>query len=227
MAPSRAGTGPADRWTLVLPLKGGPGAKSRLRGGPELARAIAGDCLDAVLACPAVARTVVVTAHGPTAAAAAAAGALVVAESAPGSGLVAAVRDGVTSVRDGVTGGRTGPVGVLLGDLPALRPADLRAGLAAVETALAEHPAAPMAVVPDAAGTGTVLLAARAARALDPAFGTGSFAEHVRRGAVRVGLDSPRLRQDVDTRQDLLVALALGVGPRTAAAVAADTRSAG
>jgi 2-phospho-L-lactate guanylyltransferase len=227
VAPSRARPGPAGRWTLVLPLKGGPGAKSRLRGGPELARAIAGDCLDAVLACPAVTRTVVVTAHGPTGAAATAAGALVVAESAPGSGLMAAIRDGLAGVSGGLADVRTGPVGVLLGDLPALRPADLHAGLAAVETALGEHPAAPMAVVPDAAGTGTVLLAARTVDALAPAFGADSLAEHVRRGALRVDLDSPRLRQDVDTLADLLAAVTLGVGPRTAAAVAADTRSVG
>jgi len=216
---SRGRTCPAAGWTLVLPLKGGPGAKSRLGGGPELARAIAADSLDAVLACPAVVRTVVVTAHRPTAAAATAAGAVVVAESAPGGGLLPAVQDGLAVVG-------SGRVGVLLGDLPALRPTDLTDGLAAAQTALVRHPTAPMAAVPDAAGTGTVLLAARAVDALDPAFGPGSYAEHVRRGAVEVLVDAPRLRQDVDTPADLAVALALGVGPRTAAAVT-GARSAG
>jgi hypothetical protein len=51
--PHRAGrgTGPdGDRragWTVVLPVKGGDGAKSRLRADPGLATAIAQDCLDA------------------------------------------------------------------------------------------------------------------------------------------------------------------------------------
>ena len=40
------------RWTLVLPVKGGPLAKSRLGARPELAAAIALDSLDAVLAAP-------------------------------------------------------------------------------------------------------------------------------------------------------------------------------
>jgi 2-phospho-L-lactate guanylyltransferase len=205
---------PRPGWTLVLPLKGGPAAKSRLGAAPELAWAIAGDCLDAVLACPAVAATIVVTAHPQTAADALAAGASVVGESHPHGGLATAVRDGLATVTS------TGPVGVLLGDLPALRPADLAAGLAAVATALRRSPAAPMAAVPDAAGTGTVLLAAHAAGGLDPAFGPGSLTEHIRRGALLVELDAPRLRQDVDTRADLLAALALGVGPRTAAVLA-------
>lgn len=207
------------RWIIVLPLKGGPAAKSRLAAGPGLARAIAADTLAAVVACPSVARTVVVTPDPPTAADAAEAGASVLGESRPGEGLVAAVRDGVTAVGDG-------PVAVLLGDLPTLRPEDLATGLAAVDDALRRHPASPMAAVPDAVGTGTVLLAARTGTDLDPAFGPGSLAAHLRRGAVRVDLDLPRLRRDVDTRADLRVALALGVGPRTAQTLA-HARSAG
>jgi 2-phospho-L-lactate guanylyltransferase len=165
---------------------------------------------------------VVVTADPAAALAARAAGAEVVDESRPGEGLVAAVRDGV------VAAGRrrpwsSRPAAVLLADLPALRPEDLEAGLAAAEAAFGRRPAAPMAVVPDADGTGTVLLAARTPAALDPAFGAGSLAEHVRRGAVRLDLDLPRLRRDVDTRADLDAALALGVGARTASALGVCT----
>ena len=76
-----------------------------------------------------------------------------------------------------------------------------------------------MAAVPDTEGTGTVLLAARTPAGLDPAFGAGSFAEHVRRGALPLDLDLPRLRRDVDTPADLEAALALGLGHRTAAAL--------
>jgi 2-phospho-L-lactate guanylyltransferase len=112
---------------------------------------------------------------------------------------------------------------VLLADLPALRPEDLETALAAVSLAFAEHPGAPMAVVPDADGTGTVLLAGRNPAAVDPAFGAGSLVAHVRRGAVRLDLDLPRLRRDVDTPADLEAALALGVGARTASALRSRT----
>ncbi len=72
---------------------------------------------------------------------------------------------------------------MLLADLPALRPEDLQVALEAARTAL-DDGRLPMAAVPDADGTGTVLLAARTPARLDPAFGPGSFAEHLRRGAV-------------------------------------------
>lgn len=205
------GTVTGRSWTVVLPLKGGAGAKSRLGGPPRLAAAIAADCLASVLACPDVREVLVVTADAATKAAATRAGARVVAERRPGAGLPAAVRDGVSAVGD-----RLRPVAILLGDLPALRPDDLATALRAAGTTLAAHPTAPMAAVPDAQGTGTVLLAAREAGALDPAFGAGSAAEHTRRGAVRLDLDLPRLRRDVDTPTDLGTALALGCGPRTA-----------
>jgi 2-phospho-L-lactate guanylyltransferase len=204
---------PEPGWTVVLPLKGGPAAKSRLGGPPGLAGAIARDCLDAVLACPVVDRALVVTADLPTVVEARSAGAEPVRETRPGAGLNAAVLDGLAAATF------PGPVAVLLGDLPALRPGDLTDGLAAVLFALDTHPTAPAAAVPDAEGEGTVLLAGRSAadlRGLGPAFGPGSMAEHRRRGAVPVEPDAPRLRRDVDTRRDLDAALVLGVGPRTA-----------
>jgi 2-phospho-L-lactate guanylyltransferase len=201
---------------VVLPIKGGRAAKSRLGGPPELAVAIVRDCLDAVTACPDVTRVIVVTSDPAMAGQARSATAEVVGERRPGAGLVEAVRDGVRAAGD-----RPGPVAVLLPDVPAARAEDLTQALQAASTALATHPAVSMAVVPDADHTGTVLLAARTADALDPAFGPGSAAEHVRRGAVRLDLDLPRLRRDVDTPDDLLAALRLGVGARTARAAAA------
>jgi 2-phospho-L-lactate guanylyltransferase len=128
----------------------------------------------------------------------------------------------VAAVHDGVRAASAvpGPVAVLLADLPALRPQDLTQALEAAQTALATHPASSMAAVPDAQGSGTVLLAARAGADLDPAFGPDSFGEHLHRGAVRLELDLPRLRQDVDTVEDLTTALALGCGPRTTALAA-------
>jgi 2-phospho-L-lactate guanylyltransferase len=123
----------------------------------------------------------------------------------------------VEALRDGVraAGNRPGPAAILLPDVPAARPEDLSHALRAAAAALAAHPTASMAVVPDTDQTGSVLLAARSASTLDPAFGPGSAAEHIRRGAVRLDLDLPRLRRDVDTPADLLAALELGAGPRT------------
>jgi 2-phospho-L-lactate guanylyltransferase len=211
--PTAAGPG----WTVVLPLKGGSGAKSRLGASPALAAAIALDCLDAVLGCPETARVVVVTPDAATAAAAREAGADVVPESRPGTGLLAAVADGLAAAR--------GPVAVLLGDLPALRPRDLATALRAAAEALHGAPAAgggAAVFVPDAEGTGTVLLAGTDAAAVRPSFGPASAAEHARSGARRLDLRLPRLRRDVDTRGDLATALALGVGPRTAAVLRAE-----
>jgi 2-phospho-L-lactate guanylyltransferase len=202
------------RWTLVLPVKGGPQAKSRLGARPEVAAAIALDCLDAVLACPAVERVLVVTSDPPMRAAARALGAHVVPEARPEAGLVPAIAAGVRVAALACAG----PTAVLLADLPALRPRDLGAGLAAVDARLRDDPA-PMVAVPDADSSGTVLLAARTPADLDPAFGPDSLAEHVRRGAAALDLDLPGLRRDVDTPADLDAAIALGVGPRTATAV--------
>jgi 2-phospho-L-lactate guanylyltransferase len=204
---------PRPVWTVVLPVKGGTAAKSRLGGPPALAAAIVRDCLDTVSSCPDVARVVVVTSDPVMARLARAANADVVSERRPGAGLVAAVRDGVQAVGD-----QPGPVAVLLPDVPAARPEDLSRAFQAVTGALTARPEATMAVVPDADRTGSVLLAARSADALDPAFGPGSAAEHIRRGAVRLDLDLPRLRRDVDTPADLRAALRLGAGPRTAEA---------
>jgi 2-phospho-L-lactate guanylyltransferase len=216
MSPSDPRTAVSQRrpvWTVLLPVKGGPDAKSRLAGPPELAVAIVRDCLDTVVACPDVARVVVVTSDPAMARLARSVAADVVPEHRPGAGLIEAVRDGARAAGD-----RPGPVAVLLPDVPAARPEDLSQALRAAAAALAAHPAAPMAVVPDADRTGTVLLAARSADALDPAFGPGSAAEHLRRGAVRLDLDLPRLRRDVDTPDDLRAALDLGADRRTALA---------
>jgi 2-phospho-L-lactate/phosphoenolpyruvate guanylyltransferase len=207
-------------WTLVLPVKGGPRAKSRLGAPPAVAAAIALDCLDAVLACAAVGTCLVVSADVATQRSARLAGARVVPESRPGSGLVAAIGDGLAAASRRPWCAR--PAAVLLADLPALRPEDLQAALHAARSAL-DGDGVRMAAIPDADGTGTVLLAARTPSRLDPAFGPRSFAEHLRRGAVPVPLDSPRLRRDVDTPADLDAALALGVGPRTASALAERT----
>jgi 2-phospho-L-lactate guanylyltransferase len=68
-----------------------------------------------------------------------------------------------------------------------------------------------------------VLLAATVPARLSPAFGPGSAARHEVGGAVRLDLDLPSLRRDVDTWEALQQALALGVGPATAAVTAGSS----
>jgi 2-phospho-L-lactate guanylyltransferase len=106
------------------------------------------------------------------------------------------------------------PVAVLMGDLPAIRPAELAAALVAAH-------AHERALVADAEGTGTVLLTARTGPLLRPAYGPGSRARHAAQGAVDLtdtlaGV-TEGLRRDVDTTDDLEAATALGVGPATSA----------
>jgi 2-phospho-L-lactate guanylyltransferase len=99
-----------------------------------------------------------------------------------------------------------------------LRPDDLDEALALADAVLqgAASGGANSVFVPDAQGTGTVLLAARHAAALRPAFGPGSAAAHEALGALRLEPALPRLRRDVDTAADLAEALELGCGRRTA-----------
>lgn len=94
----------------------------------------------------------------------------------------------------------------LLGDLPALRPAELDAALASIQ------PGEP-AYVADADGSGTSLYTA-AFDLFAPRFGPGSAAAH---NTVARPLDGalPGLRRDVDDLADLRHAWDLGVGPRT------------
>jgi 2-phospho-L-lactate guanylyltransferase len=207
-------TSPAD-WHLVVPVKGGTTAKSRLHPPQgvrreDLALALATDCLTACCAGMPSGQVLVVTSDRRVRHLARALGAGVVAD--PGAGLDAAVRAG----RDeALARSRDRAVAVLLGDLPSLRPDDLVAALAAA----ARH---SRVVVPDASGTGTVLLTALAGADLAPSFGAGSAARHEAAGHTRLLLDLPRLRTDVDDDRALRAALALGVGPATAGVLAAS-----
>ncbi|WP_327431994.1 2-phospho-L-lactate guanylyltransferase [Streptomyces sp. NBC_01236] len=204
------------RWTLVIPLKPLARAKSRLADTaadglrPGLALAFAQDTVAAALACAAVLDVAVVTDDALAGRELAALGARIVTDE-PGGGLNAALAHGVAAVRS-----LTPEIAVaaLNADLPALRSAEL--GL--VLDAAGEF---PRAFLPDAAAIGTTLLTAGAGRELLPSFGADSRLRHRASGAVELLVDSvDSVRQDVDTGDDLRAALALGVGPRTAAAAA-------
>lgn len=204
------------QWTLVVPLKPLARAKSRLSDAaddavrPGLALAFAQDTVAAALACPAVRDVAVVTDDDLAGRELAALGAQIVPDT-PGAGLNAALAHAEAVVRSSPP---EQPVAALNADLPALRPAEL----ARVLDAAAEFPRAFLA---DAAALGTTLLAASPGAPLLPAFGVGSRARHRASGAVELPLDAvDSVRQDVDTGDDLRAALALGVGPRTAAAAA-------
>ncbi|MGJ7019408.1 2-phospho-L-lactate guanylyltransferase [Streptomyces griseorubens] len=201
---------------MVVPLKPLPQAKSRLADTaddglrPGLALAFAQDTVAAALDCPAVRDVVVVTNDALAARELAALGAGTVPD-LPRAGLNAALVHGATVVG---AARRAASVAALNADLPALRPAEL----ARVLDAAARFPRSFLA---DSAGLGTTLLAASRGRELRPQFGVGSRALHRASGAVELTLDAvDSVRQDVDTGGDLRAALALGVGPRTAAAAA-------
>jgi 2-phospho-L-lactate guanylyltransferase len=201
---------------LVIPLKPLARAKSRLSDTaadglrPGLALAFAQDTVAAALCCPAVKDVAVVTDDALAGRELGALGARIVSDE-PHGGLNAALAHGAAVVR---AARPESAVAALNADLPALRPLEF----ARVLDAAAEF---PRAFLPDAAGIGTTLLAAREGEELRPAFGTDSRARHRASGAVELVLDAvDSVRQDVDTGADLRAALALGVGPRTAAQAA-------
>ncbi|WP_431680671.1 2-phospho-L-lactate guanylyltransferase [Kitasatospora sp. KL5] len=210
LPPARSG------WSLVLPVKPPAVAKSRLEPfagvhRPQLALAFALDTAEAALACPAVARVLAVTRDAAAGAQLARLGVLVVPDE-PRGGLNAALVHGAARA---AAIAPHAPVAALSADLPALRPAELARVLAAV-------PPDGRAFLADAPGVGTTLLAAPGGAALRPAFGEGSRSRHALGGALELELAHvASVRRDVDTGDDLREALALGVGPRTAAAAAA------
>ncbi|MEV0456878.1 2-phospho-L-lactate guanylyltransferase [Catellatospora methionotrophica] len=209
--------------TVLVPLKPLAEAKSRLRGAAdrhedlvlELARAT----VSAALAADGVARVLVVTRDRRAAQALRACGAGVLPDE--GLDLNDALRRAASVVEDDVLrramlpgrggvarrhggpGIATGPVAALPADLPAMRPEELSQALAAA--------GGRRAFVPDASGTGTVLLVASPGGPLDPRFGPDSAAAHENSGALRLTGDWPTLRRDVDTPADLALIRSWGL----------------
>jgi 2-phospho-L-lactate/phosphoenolpyruvate guanylyltransferase len=234
-------------WTVLLPVKVLARAKSRLAvlAGDrrhELALALASDTVSAVVACPEVARVIVVTSDPVAGPRLAALGAHIIPEATGDPAelsrevsreLARQSADGsqhalnAALLRGAAVAARRWPgtgLAALLADLPALRPAELATALRAAghgRPAAGLAPgaaiAAAAAIVPDAAGVGTTLYAVPPGAEFRPMFGGASRARHAAAGAVELALDGiDGLRQDVDTPDDLRAAVALGVGPRTA-----------
>ncbi|MCU1588845.1 MAG: cofC [Frankiales bacterium] len=200
---------PAVSWGLVVPVKRLALAKTRLSSYGDTARealalAFALDVVTAALGAETVAEVLVVTDDPHAGEALAAGGARVVAD-APDAGLNPALEHGVSLLSRGLA------AATLSADLPALRSVDLAAALAAV-------PPAGRGFVADRGGAGTTLLAAAPGLALAPAYGPGSRTTHLCSGAVELP-GAPGLRLDVDTPEDLVDALRLGLGAATAAVI--------
>ncbi len=207
---------PTLHWTIVVPLKALPAAKSRLvpaspdpAGHVQLVDAIRADTL--AVAASAGRLLVIFDQHPVDEVSTLALPQPVLVQS--GDGLNQALREAADYVHaqwpdDGVA--------ALVGDLAALRPGDLEATLAEA----ANH---PRGFVADLAGTGTTLLTARPGVDLDPGFGLGSAARHARIAhplSAAVGL-----RLDIDTAADLDQARELGLGPSTRALLAGNAVS--
>jgi 2-phospho-L-lactate guanylyltransferase len=202
-------------WAVVVPVKRLEAAKTRLSVEPalrrELALAMATDSVAACLSTPGVVGVVVVTDDAVAGPAMRSLGALVVADE-PDAGLNPALAHGARVLLAQHPGAG---VVALSADLPALT-ADALAAL------LDRAAAVDAGCVADAAGTGTTVLTARAPMALAPAFGAGSRQRHRDGGATDLtGYADPRLRRDVDTKDDLADAIRLGCGAATVTVVAA------
>lgn len=199
-----------ERFAVLVPVKPPAFAKSRLADlgdatRRELATAFAVDTVSAVLASPVVDRVLVVT---------------------DDHELARGLADlGVDVLPDGTTDDlnetlrlaaaemhRRHPdlrLAALCADLPALRPDELAVALTAA-------PHDGMAFVADADGVGTTVVVASAPETFRPRFGPSSRQQHLDAGAHEIdGVDVPTLRRDVDDRDDLAEAVALGVGSRT------------
>lgn len=200
-------------WTIVVPVKPAAVGKTRLTDvGTDreaLARAIALDTIAAAAAADLVSRVIVVTDDEGVRSEFRRSRTVDVVPEGDTRGLDAAIALGAEAAGVGA------PRAALLGDVPALRPADLDAALelaASVERGL----------VPDAEGTGSTLVTARAGAVWVSAFGPDSAARHRLLGCTDLAVErDSTLHRDVDTAAQLSEAVALGVGPRTSAVLAA------
>ena len=199
-----------EQWQVLVPIKRLSMAKTRLAADPEvrrdLALAMALDTLAVVQGACRVEGLWVVSADCHVRAAVKALGIELVDE--PGStqkdSLNAALSAGLRAI-DELRSQQH--VAIVTADLPAMNGDDLDQLL---ESGLGHR----RAVVADRNGSGTTVLTGPDAHSVDPQFGRNSLARHLAAGAVRLDAGEG-LRLDVDTPDDLVTALLLGVGPRT------------
>ncbi len=212
-------------WTIVIPFKGTPDAKSRL--GPQfdarartiLAFAFLVDTVKAVFAASGVTRVVVVShrkeiLEGLCAAIPDALHDLEAVED-PGGGINAAVAAGIRHAR---STDADSFIAVLTGDLATLRPSDLeKSFVLAADAAEKGH---RMSYVPDQVASGTTMVAFAPRACATTRFGPRSNQAHAAAGYRPLAIDTgSSLRLDVDTAEDLARARRRGLGAATAAAL--------
>jgi 2-phospho-L-lactate guanylyltransferase len=190
------------RTAAVLPVKSFAKAKQRLGdaiGGSdreELAAAMVGDVLTALSAVAQLDDVIVVTAEPVAAHAAERAGALVVHDPDEWGQSAAANRGIDAALARDATRALLVP-----GDCPALEPAEVTRLLERDD----DRPS--VVIVPDRHGSGTNALLLAPPGAVEPSFGTGSFARHAARaraaGAAVKVCELPSLGLDIDTPDDL------------------------
>jgi 2-phospho-L-lactate guanylyltransferase len=201
---------PADV-EVIIAVKRLGAAKTRLApvlsaaGRENVVLAMLVDTISAASAVPAVRAITVVTPDDVASATARGLGAHVLADPTPdghhdplNNAIVAAAR---------VVGASASNIVALQGDLPALQPRELAEAIAA-----ARHH--PRSFVGDRHGTGTSALFAFGV-APEPLFGPDSARRHADSGAAELTGPWPGLRCDIDTAEDLSIAMRLGVGPAT------------
>lgn len=186
---------PTTEWVVVVPVKGTVAAKSRF--GPSdnsaLAIAMAADTVAAAMATDSVADVLVVT-SAEASGIFDELGAIVLVEETT-AGLDSALRLGLVTATRMAEPGRG--IAVLLGDLPALTPVELG-------TALGAARGHALAMVPDSAGDGTVLITAAAGATHAPAFGASSNVRHLAAGYEPLEFPGEwGLRNDVDSPEGL------------------------
>ena len=194
-------------WTAVIPLRSLSEGKTRLSTSSRaLITSFATDLVDACLACPEIAHTIVVSPDADALALAQSLGADAIQE-ATESGINEAVQQGRTTADSAVI--------AILGDTPCITSEVL-------STVLREAGKHTVGFVPDASGVGSTMWCVQPGVNDTSHFGHHSRAKHRAAGAVELGVGESshlwaRARRDVDTDVDLWDAQRLGVGAHTLA----------
>jgi 2-phospho-L-lactate guanylyltransferase len=198
-----------ERFAAIVPIRSWTEGKSRLDLDDVeralLARAFALDVIDVLKQSPVIDLVVVVTSDGDVRAD------VKDVEVIPDDrrGLNDAVSRGCSHI---LARGRSRAV-VVPSDLPCLTVAALAEVLSMAES----H---TQAYCPDAEGDGTSLVVSEDPASLVTTYGPGSAAAHQAAGLVPLVESPPEARRDVDTLGHLQEAESMGVGRRTAAAIA-------
>jgi 2-phospho-L-lactate guanylyltransferase len=192
-------------WSAIIPVRGWRTGKSRL-GLPGIARAMALDTVMAIRACPDIHEVIIVTHDDDVRRDVTDWGCTIVDDRFDG--------DLNRAIEEGAARRLHAACLVALGDLPSLRPDDVRVALSRCGTT--------PSFISDAHGTGSTMWLAEHAP-VRTHFGERSRARHIESGARELTPlpgDDPmtwaRLRRDVDDIVDLADARRLGVGGFTA-----------